>query len=194
MPEVLSLATVDAMVPSPIPIEDSGPDVGLSRLRLNETGGAIGWRRVAIGWLSIADTGALADRWRITHRPSPPPDTSIAAGVDLARIAAGELEVRANTDTNPYWGIELYYDVKEHPVGFPTDGWTTYGPYSIETPGTACDIRTIVGLTCGERHVARIRFRWSDRRKLGDDFAALAQYGAEIVGGWVQIGAIPFSC
>lgn len=187
MPDLFA-TSIDGTVPSVILTESSGPDNGLMKLWVNETGAAGGWRRAGLVWHHDGTD------WRIAKRPGPPPDTSVAAGVDLTRVAAGELEVRVNADAPPWWGLEIYIDYEQRTSGFPAGAYAnTAGPYYVAAGGTACLIQTLIGLNCGFRHVVRARFRYTDYLTLGT-YTSLAQYGAQITGGGVAISAINFFC
>lgn len=187
MPD-FSIAMLDNTVPQSLYVEDTGPDIGLMKAWINETGGELGWRRWGIVWQHDGTD------WRIAKRPGPPPDSSIAAGLDLTRVASGELEMKANTDAPPWWGLELYFDYEQRNSGFPAGAYAnTAGPFYLSAGGTACYTHVQTGLTCGLRYVARIRFRYTDYLRLGT-YTSLAQYGAEIVGGGVSITAINFFC
>lgn len=187
MPD-FAIAMLDNTVPQPLYVEGSGPDNGLLKAWINETGGTLGWRRAGIIWYHDGTD------WRIAKRPGPPPNTSVAAGVDLTRVGTGELEVRVNTDAPPWWGLEIYIDYEQRTSGFPAGAYAnTAGPYYVSAGGTACLIQTLIGLNCGFRHVVRARFRYTDYLKLGS-YTSLAQYGSEITTGGVAISAINFFC
>lgn len=182
------ISSIDNTVPAVIPIETGGPDNGLMKKWINETGGALGWRRCGISWYSDGTS------YQISKRPGPPPDTSIASGVDLARIDTGILEVRVNTDAPPWWNLEIFIDWEQRTSGFPAGAWAnTAGPYYVSAGGTACLVVNLTGLNCGFRHIARTRFRYTDYLRLGSR-NSLAQYGATITGGGVAISAINFFC